>query len=563
MNRWKIVLGMTVLLCGYVSVCFGKPPLPWLTHIQQAPFSIKHQPFLAAAPNAVAKVVIVATSDLHGWVSTKHVFPERPAQGILHIAPLIEQLRETYPHLLLLDAGDTLQGSASAYFYSYEHKEKTTLPIVTLMNALRYDAVAIGNHDFEPPPRVLQSALEVSQFPWLASNLRTVKDTPALPPYRVVERNGVRVGILGMVTPGTPMWINAEHLQGLAFQDMAIAAQKWVPILREQEQVDVLIGLFHSGHNLRYDQSIALRQGVALPNAAGVIADHVEGFDVIISGHAHRAYPKTATNRLTRFRTPMVGPGSWGEGVSVVKLFLKEHQGRWKLHHQEYDFLKARSNPSKKLEERADALLRPVHDYLETPTSVWLVANPSQEGFYQCGAEVSHRVAQRISETSSFSLLPGRWRWAYISKNSLPQLVKRLHLFRWLPYDNFLIQALLYGRQMEILLTPYRRQAQGLRFHYSSLLSPGGFHVSFEDSHTKLILRNNRSSQNLNPLQQYSVWMTNYHWNGGGGLAANALLHPSQKQQQTSHTLRDLVFAFLQDASLPLPVACQSFLKRK
>ena len=514
---------------------------------------------LKVPPKAKTTLVIAATSDLHGWMSTTVMFPRQRPKGMLHLAPILEKLRKAHPHLILVDAGDTLQGSPTNYFFNHGAASTVPLPIIQAMNRLKYDAVAIGNHDFEPPPAVLQKNLKASQFSWLGANVLDENGEPLLPPYWVLERQGVRIGILGMLTPGTAMWVNPSHLKGIHIADMTRTAQKWIPILQEKEQVDLIIGLFHSGHNLRYGQYASLNEGRPLANVAGAIADHQAYLDLIISGHAHRTKPRRATSQLNHFRTPLLSPGFWGIGVSTAQFFLVESNGRWKIIQAEYDFLPASTAPLKIPTWFQNDWLQVQH-YLQEPTAVWLHAQPTKEQFFQCGAALSHEALLAFAP-SALSLLPGRWRWSALRRQELPTRLKRLHLFRWLPYDNSLVQAQLLGRQIQILLNAYQRQQQGESFRASHYLVPGGFQAHLDAGRLSLVT----ASEPLLPMglaESYRVWMTNYHWNGGGGLRGEALLHPSQKLHQTSETLRDLVFAYLQNPEASLPPPCAAFLKK-
>ncbi|MBF0278044.1 MAG: metallophosphoesterase [SAR324 cluster bacterium] len=530
-----------------------------------ASFAIQQRSSINPLPGSRTTVVVAASSDLHGWLSTDTLFPEEEKRGVLHIAPIIKQLRDEYPHLILLDAGDILQGSPSAFYFNFHSPAENPLPIVKLMNHLQYDAVALGNHDLEPPPGVLQKNMMASQFTWLAANLLKTGEgssegDPVLPPYRVLERAGVRIGIMGLLTPGTSMWVNKSHLNGMRIEGMFAATQKWVPILKEQEQVDLLVGLFHSGHNFRYDQYVSLNQGVPVANASGIVADSETRFDLIISGHAHRLFPKRKTSELRHFRTPLISPGFWGYGVSVVKFFLKEEGARWQIEKSEYSFISASPEPSEQLGSMVKADMDQVRQYLDVPTRVVLHQLPSKENFFQCGADLSHQAILGRDPERSFSLFPARWRWKKLLRNELGAPLKRLHLFRWLPYDNFPVLSQLYGRQIQILLDPYLRQQRGLSFRSNSLLAPGGFQAILSENEDGASSTLKHMETSLSLSESFPVWMSNYHWNGGGGLVGEALVHPTQKIKEIGQTLRDLLFAYLQRPA-KLSAACLTFLK--
>ena len=519
-------------------------------------------PCLADEPAGSRRTVVLAvTSDLHGWLSTGSLFPLEKLRGILHVGPIIEALRRDYPQLILLDAGDTLQGSPTNYYFNYHALSDQPLPIVKLMNRLQYDAVVLGNHDLEPPLAVLRKNLRGSRFPWLAANLLREDGIPFLRPYHILERQGVLIGVLGLITPGTQMWINESHLENLEFQDMFAATKKWVPLLKEEHHVDLLIGLFHSGHNASYDQWASLNEGVPIANAAGLVADYQEGMDLIISGHAHRAYPKRRTANLRKFRVPVVSPGFWGMGVSVIKFFLEERQGKWITEKMEFEFLHASPAVSADLQDLISPDIEQVRQYLETPTEVQLFAIPSREEFYQCGTALSHQAIAGSPGAPKLSLLP-RWKWHEIPAQELQLPLKRLHLFRWLPYDNFLIQTRLYGRQIHILLRSYQRLLEEKKYRSGSLLIPGGFQAHLRKNRGTPSLKLILNEQTMSPSESYPVWLTNYHWNGGGGMRGEALAHASQEIAESRQTLRDLVFSYLQFFSGELPPACATFLKK-
>lgn len=556
---WPMVFLVWAGFCSIVAPSLLAEEASWSMGFQKF---FKAQPQvrrpLKVSPNAKTTLVIATTSDLHGWMSTTVLFPGQRPKGMLHLAPILEKLRQKHPQLILLDAGDTLQGSPTNYYFNHVAASPRPLPIIQAMNRLQYDVLAIGNHDFEPSPAVLEKNIKGSRFPWVGANVLDEQGQPLLPPYAVIERHGVRVGILGMLTPGTAMWINPAHLQGIRIEDMTATAKKWVPILKEQEHVDLTIGLFHSGHNLGYGRYAALNEGRPLANVAGAIADHQEGFDLIISGHAHQTKPRRATSALNHFRTPLLSPGFWGRGVSTIRFFLVESNGRWKVEKTEYDFLPA--SPLLKIPAWFEKDWRRVVRYLEEPTGVWFHALPKKEPFFQCGAALSHQALMASRPYGELSLLPGRWRWSRFRLPKFPAPLKRWHLFRWLPYDNSLVQAQLFGRQIQILLNAYQRQQQGESFRAGNYLVPGGFQARLEEGTLSLV----NPAQPL-PMQAsgtYGVWMTNYHWNGGGGLRGEALLHASQKRQELSETLRDLVFSYLKNPGSSLPAACEVFLKK-
>ena len=117
-----------------------------------------------------------------------------------------------------------------------------------VMNYMAYDAGAMGNHDLETGHRVYDNWVADCRFPVLGANIiDKATGKSYLTPYVVLEREGVKVAVLGMTTPAVPNWLPPSLWSGLEFQDLVACARQWVPVIREREKPDVLVGLFHSG----------------------------------------------------------------------------------------------------------------------------------------------------------------------------------------------------------------------------------------------------------------------------------------------------------------------------
>ena len=122
----------------------------WSPAGKSANFKILKRRKLLIKQGAKTTLLIAATSDLHGNLTSTRLLP-RP-RGLLHLVQKVRQLRANNPELILLDAGDTIQGDPSSFYFSHIVQEKhRPLPIIEVMNRLKYDAIALGNHDFEPP----------------------------------------------------------------------------------------------------------------------------------------------------------------------------------------------------------------------------------------------------------------------------------------------------------------------------------------------------------------------------------------------------------------------------
>lgn len=146
-----------------------------------------------------------------------------------------------------MDNGDILQGQPVAYYYNFIDTTSTHV-CAAMLNYLKYDVGNMGNHDIETGHAVYDRWTSQCRFPMLGANIidRSTNE-PYLPPYRILERDGVRIAVLGMITPAIPSWLPETMWSGLRFEDMETCARHWVEAIRKKEHPDVLVGLFHAG----------------------------------------------------------------------------------------------------------------------------------------------------------------------------------------------------------------------------------------------------------------------------------------------------------------------------
>ncbi len=278
-----------------------------------------------------AQLTILSTTDLHGNILPVDYYTNKPDErGLAKIATLIKAARKENPQLLLLDSGDTIQGTPLEYFHNKKNNAPPD-PMMLAMSALKYDAMAVGNHEYNFGLRVLEKARGEAKFPWLSANTyRKGTDQTYFTPYIIKEVSGVRVGILGLTTPGIPGWENVENYAGLEFREPVSEAEKWVRILREKERADVVVVAMHMG--LEKD----LRTGEVNPgqqpheNEALAIAERIPGIDVILMGHTHREVP--ALTLPNGNNVLLTQANSWGKHLARVDLYLEKVKGgSWRV----------------------------------------------------------------------------------------------------------------------------------------------------------------------------------------------------------------------------------------
>ena len=267
------------------------------------------------AKTKTVNIRVIQTSDVHGCFFPYDFIDRKPQEGSLARAyTYINRLRGEYGrNLLLLDNGDILQGQPTCYYCNFV---KPDLPNVAaeVINYMGYDAQTVGNHDVETGHAVYDKWIGEVKCPMLGANIiDTRTGQPYVRPYTIIEREGVRMAVLGMLTPAIPNWLNEDLWEGLRFDEMVSSAQHWVDHLKRVEKPDVIIGLFHSG-----------RQGGITTddyeeNASTKVAAQVEGFDLILFGHDHMRYEGVVTSPQGR-QVTMLDPSNNALYVADAKI---------------------------------------------------------------------------------------------------------------------------------------------------------------------------------------------------------------------------------------------------
>ena len=274
------------------------------------------------------QITILGTTDLHGNINPIDYYTNKPDnRGFAKVATLIKRIRKEQPNTLLIDSGDTIQGSPLESFHSRKNNMRTD-PMMLVMNALNYDAMAVGNHEYNFGLKVLEKARGEAKFPWLSGNTyEKGTERTHYKPYIVKDVAGVKIGILGLTTPGIPYWDNPPNYAGLEFRDPVSEARKWVETLRTKEKVDVVVIAMHMG--LGED----LRTGEASPgqipheNEAISIAKEVPGVDVIFMGHTHREVSSLYVNGVL-----LTQANHWGRHLARADLYLQKEPTGWRVY---------------------------------------------------------------------------------------------------------------------------------------------------------------------------------------------------------------------------------------
>lgn len=276
-----------------------------------------------SAQHEEVKLKIVQTSDIHGNYYPYDFILQKEAVGSLsRVHSFVQKERESYgDNLILLDNGDILQGQPTAYYYNYMDTASVHVT-ADMMNYMGYDAGNMGNHDVETGRAVFDRWARDCHFPVLGANIVEVSTgKPHFKPYEVLERDGVKIVVLGMITPAVPAWLSENLWQGLRFDDMEETARKWVKTIREQEKPDLLIGMFHAGQNA------VLMSGKYRENASVEVARNIPGFDIVLMGHDHARECKKIQN-VAGDSVLVIDPANKGVVVSDIDVTLQMQDGK-------------------------------------------------------------------------------------------------------------------------------------------------------------------------------------------------------------------------------------------
>lgn len=264
------------------------------------------------------KLRIIETSDVHGSFFPYDFINRTDKPGSLaRVNSYVNSLRKKYgKNLILLDNGDILQGQPTCYYYNYVDTTSTNIA-AEVINYMKYDAETMGNHDVETGHAVYDKWIKEVKCPMLGANIIDDKtNKPYLPPYKIIKRNGVKIAILGMITPAIPNWLQENIWKGLRFQDMVSCAKYWIDYLKKNENPNIIIGLFHSGE----------KGGIETPDyvedASLKVAKEVPGFNLILFGHDHTRHCETITN-IARQKVVCLDPANNAISVADAEITIK------------------------------------------------------------------------------------------------------------------------------------------------------------------------------------------------------------------------------------------------
>ncbi len=435
------------------------------------------------------KLRILGTTDVHMHLMAYDYYQDKavPEYGLARTATLIKTARAELPNNLLFDTGDLLQGNPLGDFVARIRLPQPgqVHPAYKVMNALRYDAANVGNHEFNYGLPFLRQALATAGFPYVSANVvhdtGPAKGEPAFAPYVMLERrfsdeagvsHALKIGVIGFVPPQIMQWDKAALEGRVIAKDMVEVAKKYVPEMRAKG-AQLVIAIPHSGI-----EKAAV--GAMAENGVSGLAD-VPGIDAILFGHSHAefpskafaGFPKVDVEKGTINGIPSVMPGRWGDHLGVIDLTLNNASGTWKVAASQASIRPIFDREAKKSIAAEDAMVErtvgaehagtleyvrnkvafssaPIYSYfalVEDDPSVQIVSNAQIAYVKRALVGTPHEKLPVLSAAAPFKS-GGRQGWAYYTDIPAGPLAIK-HVADLYIYPNTVKAVLLTGAQVQ------------------------------------------------------------------------------------------------------------------
>jgi 2',3'-cyclic-nucleotide 2'-phosphodiesterase/3'-nucleotidase len=467
------------------------------------------------------EIVIAGTTDVHGWLRGWDYYANAPdsSRGLTRIATIMDSVRLARPErVILVDAGDDLQGTAITSIALRDSLQPN--PIIQTMNALRYDAAVIGNHEFNYGLPYLNRAVAQATFPMLAANVYRPDGGRPYMASTVLHRAGARIAVIGATTPGSMIWDRDKLLGRVEVRDILPSVRASVFDARA-DGADVVVVVLHSGLDgaSSYD---TVSTGVPSENVSARVAREIPGIDVVVFGHSHRELPDTNIGGAL-----VQQPRNFAGSVSIATLTLVRDGSRFRVAGRRGQVIRARGHVEQEdlltLTANAhDRAQQHVSEPLGTTPVAWSAdsARVSDTPIIDFVLEVQRRTANTdLASTSAFTLNAGFG----------PGAITRADIAELYPYENNRLRAVrITGRQLREYLEFSARyfRAGAPR---DSLIDPAipGFNfdivsgVEYVIDITRpigaRITQLTRNGQPVRDTDSFTMALNDYRQSGGGG----------------------------------------------
>lgn len=282
----------------------------------------------AADPDRVT-ITVLATTDIHGNLLPHDDYSRKPAtRGLALISTLVNRVRQETPHTILIDCGDAIQGTTLAAVHQLAVREGRTTavdPVILAMNAMDYDAMTLGNHEFNFGLENLMTSRRAARFPWLSANTVTGDVIPRFAPYFVKSVAGIKVAVIGTTPPVIPEWEKPGNIRGLSWTSPVEGVRLALKAL-EAEKPDIVLVASHGGLDREPGESAPRAGELPEENAVLEIAEAFPKLGAIVYGHTHRREPGRRVGSVL-----LVQPRNWAQELARIDLSFVREDGAWRL----------------------------------------------------------------------------------------------------------------------------------------------------------------------------------------------------------------------------------------
>ena len=259
---------------------------------------------------------LLTTNDVHGRYFDSLYVTDATDNALTNISWYADSLRAVAgtENVILLDAGDCLQGDNAAYYFNYIDTTSKHI-FARMVEYIGYDAVVVGNHDIETGHRVYDRMVKTMKVPFLAANaIRTVDGKPYFQEYVTLKRHGLNITVIGFTNPNIKGWLSPVLWEGMTFESLIPMAQEVVDRVSAKEQSDVIIVAVHAGTGAG-DGAILESQGLDLFKS-------LKGVDFVVCAHDHRPVIHQSDSIC------LINAGSHCRNLGLGTLVLKVKNGK-------------------------------------------------------------------------------------------------------------------------------------------------------------------------------------------------------------------------------------------
>lgn len=270
------------------------------------------------------KLQIIYTTDVHGRIlDTDFMHHDKEMISLANMMTYVEEARnDASKELILLDNGDLLQGDPSMYYYNVEAIRDEHLA-VRAMNYIGYDAINIGNHDFECGEGIYYDhfSKQTNATVLGANCIDSRTQRPMFAPYTIIERNGFKIAVLGITHSGTPQWLPKSMYPHIEFGSMTQATLDWVPRIIRSEEPDLMVVMFHAGGEQA--EFIDTRSNMRYTESIEQIIAQTHSIDLVLIGHDHKWGIRNMID-ADGDCIPVVQPKSHAEQYATIDITLTQ-----------------------------------------------------------------------------------------------------------------------------------------------------------------------------------------------------------------------------------------------